>query len=99
HRAHHDDEQEEPEVFLQHTISPAFSARPPTSRYRRRREEPLPHGKAQHVFFGDLVTFEHAGDTALVHDRYPIRDADDLFHITGDHQQRHATVGELAHQP
>src|SRR5690348_9405433 len=53
-------------------------------------------GEFQHILLAEPTPFKKTADAALMHDGDAVADADHLLHVAGNHQDRHARIGEIA---
>src|SRR5262249_36639291 len=56
-------------------------------------------GQTHDCFFVELGARQKAGDVALVHDGNAVAPPQHFLHVTTDHDDGHAAVGQLTHQP
>src|SRR6185437_11808090 len=57
----------------------------------------LSDSEHQNVVLGKVLALEETAHPAFMHDGDAIADADDLFHVARNHQDRDAGIGERAH--
>src|SRR5215213_1861402 len=70
----------------------------PTPLTTRRSRRPLADGVAHDVLFGAFAALKYPCQHALVHDGHAVADVQDFLHVRGDHQNRHAVLGQVPHQ-
>src|SRR5690606_634669 len=82
HRANDDDQDRQPYIFLLHSQDLLVRA----------------DGELEHVVFRKIWPRESASNPALAQNQDAVRNAYDLFHVTGDHHDAHASVGKRSKQ-